>query len=54
MDEKMYTVKNISGEYATLADESGEELFIALALLPLGVDVGTRLKYSFPDFIPLD
>lgn len=54
MDEKIYTVKNISGEYATLSDESGEELFIALALLPLGVDVGSRLKYAFPDFTLLD
>ena len=54
MDEKIYTVKNISGEYAILSDESGEELFIALALLPIGVDVGSRLKYAFPDFTLLD
>ena len=51
MEEKHYLVKDISGEYATLRDvESGEELFIAMALLPLGVDVGMRLSYSFPDF----
>lgn len=54
MDEKIYTVKDISGEYATLADELSEELFIALALLPLGVDIGTRLKYVFPDFSVLE
>ena len=54
MEEKIYTVKSISGEYATLTDESGEELFIALALLPIGVDLGTRLKYAFPEFSVLD
>ena len=47
---KKYTVKKIEGEYATLCDENDEELFIAMALLPLGVDIGTRLKYEFPDF----
>lgn len=38
------TVESISGEYAVLRDENQEELFIALALLPLGVDIGSRLK----------
>lgn len=53
MEAKLYTVSRIEGEYAYLRDEadpSGEELFIALALLPLGVDIGTRLEYEFPDF----
>ena len=50
MENKIYFVKNISGEYATLADEAGEELFIAMALLPDGVDIGTRLSYTFPNF----
>ena len=45
-----YTVSKIDGEYATLQSEDGEELFIAMALLPLGVDIGTRLRYEFPDF----
>jgi len=45
-----YTVIKIDGEYATLKNDEGEELFIAMALLPLGVDIGTRLSYSFPDF----
>lgn len=49
-EEKYYTVNDIMGEYATLKDEAGEELFIALALLPEGVDVGSRLRYVFPDF----
>ncbi len=43
MEKKYYVVKRIDGEYAYLADESGEELFIAMALLPFGIDVGTRL-----------
>ena len=50
---KIYTVSRIEGEYAYLSDEGGEELFIAMALLPLGVDVGTRLGYEFPDFYVL-
>ena len=51
MEPKNYEIVKIDGEYATLRDEvSGEELFIAMALLPLGVDIGTRLLYDFPDF----
>lgn len=52
--ENVYTVFKIEGEYATLKDERGEELFIAMALLPLGIDIGTRLSYSFPDFTVID
>ena len=48
--EKRYTVSRIEGDYATLTDESGEELFIALALLPLGTDIGSRLLYSNFEF----
>ncbi|MBQ8689994.1 MAG: hypothetical protein IJ515_06495 [Clostridia bacterium] len=44
------TVKEISGEYATLLDDSGEELFIALALLPQGTDIGTLLGYENFEF----
>lgn len=50
MEDKKYTVTKIDGEYAHLTDESGEELFIALALLPEGTDEGSKIKYSFPDF----
>ncbi len=45
-----YTLIKIDGEYATLKNDNGEELFIAMALLPAGVDIGTRLCYKFPDF----
>ena len=49
-----YTVIKIEGEYATLQNEDGEELFIAMALLPLGIDIGTNLLYEFPDFKIID
>lgn len=51
---KKYTVIKIEGEYATLLDECGEELFIAMALLPEGVDIGTVLGYEFPEFTVLN
>lgn len=54
MQPKNYTVIKIEGEYATLRDEEGEELFFALALLPQGVDIGSRLRYDFPEFELLD
>ncbi len=51
METKIYIVKTIEGEYATLVEEStNDDLFIAMALLPPGVDIGTRLSYIFPDF----
>lgn len=44
MEPKDYTVSKIEGEYAYLKDtESGNEVFIALALLPPGVDVGSKI-----------
>ena len=47
METQFYTVTKIEGEYAYIANEkSGDEVFIALFLLPEGVDVGTRLKYE--------
>ena len=57
MEPKNYTVVKIEGEYAYLHDESGEvaeDLFIALALLPCGVDEGTRLHYEFPEYTVLE
>ena len=47
METKIYKIIRIDGEYAYLKDlESGEELFIAMALLPLGADIGSTLKYE--------
>jgi len=49
MEPRDYTVVKIEGEYAYLRDDNNkneEDLFIAMALLPPGVDVGTRLHYE--------
>ncbi len=51
---RILTVKDVSGEYATLVDEAGEELFIAMALLPPSVDVGSRLSLDGLEFILTD
>lgn len=46
MEPRELTVVRTEGEYAYLRDDrTGEELFVALALLPPSVDVGTRLRY---------
>ena len=51
MEPKNYTVLKIEGDYATLLDEeSGNELFIALALLPMGIDIGTKLRYEMFEY----
>ena len=49
--ENLYEVTRIEGEYAYLKRLSdGEELFIAIALLPFGCDIGTKLEYSDFEF----
>ena len=51
MEEKTYKVKRIEGEYAYLeAEGESEELFIAMALLPLGVDIGSTLVFENFEF----
>ena len=48
-----YIVMRTEGDYAYLRlldGSSSEELFIALALLPDGTTVGTKLHCDFPDF----
>ena len=47
MEPKDYVVTRIEGEYAYLREENGngEELFIALFLLPLGISI-TAIKSS--------
>ena len=55
MERKEYFISKIEGEYAYLLDKkSGEELFIAMALLPFGVDIGTSLSYENFEFTILD
>jgi len=51
MEPKNYTIVRIEGDYAYLKEEgSGAEVFIAMALLPEGVDVGTRLHYEMFEY----
>ncbi len=57
MEEKEYIVEKIEGEYAYLREignESAEPIFIALFLLPLGVDVGTKLHYEMLQYEIID
>ncbi len=51
MEPKDYIIDKIEGEYATLSDiETGGEIFIAMALLPAGCDVGTHLHYEMFEY----
>ena len=55
MEPKNFTVTRTAGEYAYLRDEeSGEEVFVALALLPPETDVGTRLRYEMFSYTVLE
>ena len=57
MEPKDYIVEKIEGEYAylRLADDlAAEPVFIAMALLPLGVDVGSRLHYEMLTYTLVD
>lgn len=53
MEAKDYVVLKIEGDYATLIDENNTELFIAMALLPIGIDVGTKLHYEMFEYTVL-
>ncbi|MCC8161299.1 MAG: hypothetical protein LIO53_08380 [Oscillospiraceae bacterium] len=49
MEPKDYVVSEIESEYAYLRRtdiECGTELYIAMALLPPGTDIGTKLHYE--------
>ena len=51
MEPKDYIVSRIEGEYAYLQDvETENEVFIALALLPEGTDIGTKLHYEMFEY----
>lgn len=55
MEAKYYIVSKIEGEYAYLSDiDSGDEVFIAMALLPQGTDVGTKLKFELFSYEIID
>ena len=50
MEPKNYTLVKIEGEYAYLREigesDPEKDIYIALALLPPGVDVGDKLHYE--------
>ncbi len=53
MEEKDYTVVKIEGEYAYIREDgktADDDIFIALALLPLGTDIGTRLHFEMFEY----
>ena len=51
MNNRLFTLTKIEGEYAYLTDnKTDEELFIALALLPQGADEGSLLEYENFEF----
>ena len=55
MEPKDYILDRIDGEYAYLKDvESGNEIFIALALLPPGADVGSRIHCEMLEYTLID
>ena len=55
MEPKDYTLIKIEGEYAYLRpDDGGEDVFIALMLLPFGVDIGTRLHCEMFEYTLID
>lgn len=55
MEARYYRVTKIEGEYATLTDiDTGDEIFIALFLLPEGTDLGTKLKYEMLEYEIID
>lgn len=42
-----YVVTRFDGDYVTLTDvDTQDELLIAIALLPMGIDIGTKLHYE--------
>ena len=52
MENGIYKIVRIEGEYAYLAyvEAPDEELFIAMDLLPLGVDIGSVLRFENFEF----
>ena len=54
MEPKEYFVVKIEGEYATLENiKDGGTIFIAMALLPEGVDLGSRLRFENFEYLLL-
>ena len=55
MQPKDYILDRIEGEYAYLKDiQSGDEVFIALALLPIGSTIGSKLHFEMFEYTLID
>ena len=57
MTPRDYVIVKIEGEYAYLREidaNNTEDFFIALALLPMGVDVGTKLHYEMLEYTVIE
>ena len=51
MEPKDYILDRTDGEYAYLKDiENGNEVFIALALLPIGADAGSKIHFEMFEY----
>lgn len=51
MEPKNYILDRIEGEYAYLRDiKNGNEIFIALAFLPQGADVGSKIHWEMMEY----
>ena len=51
MEPKDYIVTKIDGEYAYLKEINSDcEIFIAMALLPSGTDVGSRVHFEMFEY----
>lgn len=46
MTTNVFIITKIEGEYAYLQNSDGEEVFIAMALIPPGADIGSELIYA--------
>ena len=52
MESMDYIVNEIQGEYAILENVvDKKEIFIAMYLLPVGVDIGTKLHFENFEYI---
>ena len=55
MEPKDYILDRIDGEYAYLREvENGNEIFIAMALLPMGADVGCKIHFEMLEYTLAD
>ena len=57
MEPKDYVVVKIEGEYAYIREigsQTADDVFIALALLPMGTDIGTKLHCEFFQYSIID